>query len=292
VILALTPPAWAQTSQAAKPTQGAAAKGTSPAFQQACIDLLNGRLPSGGAKAADALRDACNGLMQERTQAQREAEERAQAQKAAAAAKGAAPSGTGAGAPQPGAGQGSAAAQGTGVGAAFVQAGQELTGQKRGLPMGMRSSGRPVGYTLITNPVGWFTGLGINAEVFGAINPKFSWVGGARYSRTDSTSGAVDTFGLEGGADWFLIGQHNEGLRVGPRLELAFGRDPSQSSANFGWLGLSGEAGYNFIATNGITGTVAVGLGGRIAGHKREDFSSFTGGEFGAYAKLGIGYSW
>ena len=58
-------------------------------------------------------------------------------------------------------------------------------------------------------------------------------------------------------------------------------------------MGLSGEVGYNFIATNGITGLVAGGLGGRVAGDSQnEDFESFVGGEFGPYAKIGFGFSW
>lgn len=287
VMLAAAPAAFAQT------VHGAETGGTSTAFQQACVDLLNGRLPPGGAGAADALRDACGRLMKERTQAQRDAEDRAQAQQALAEQprRQARDGGTGAGPSEAGTGQGSAAAQGTGVGAAFEEAGRELVGPRRGAAMGMKRGGR-VGYSLITNPIGWFNGLGINAELFGSLLPKVSWAGGARYSRTDATNGSVDTFGVEGGADYFLIGRNNEGLRVGPRLEVAFGRESFQTSTDFGWLGLSGEVGYNFIATNGITGSVAAGVGGRIAGHKRQDFASFTGGEFGPYAKLGIGYSW
>jgi hypothetical protein len=37
---------------------------------------------------------------------------------------------------------------------------------------------------------------------------------------------------------------------------------------------------------------VAGGFGGRIAGHKQENFASMTGGEFGPHAKVGTGYSW
>jgi hypothetical protein len=126
----------------------------------------------------------------------------------------------------------------------------------------------------------------------GAEGERTCTRGGLRFSRTDATNGSVTTFGAEGGIDYFVFGRNNEGLRVGPRLELAFGRESFQTATDFGWLGLSGEVGYNFVASNGITGLAAVGLGGRIAGHKREDFSSFTGGEFGPYAKLGVGYSW
>lgn len=293
VMLAAAPAAWAHDASAKQGKQ-APATATSNAFQQACVDLLNGRLPPGGAKATDALREACTRLMQDRTQAQRDAEERAEASRALAEqsrGQGAA-AGTGAGPAQSADGQASAAAEGTGVGAAFAQAGSELVGPRRGTAMGMKRGGKPVGYTLVTNPIGWFDGLGVNAELFGSLLPKVSWVGGARYSRTDATNGSVNTFGIEGGADYFVIGRNNEGLRIGPRLEAAFGRESFQTSTDFGWLGLSGEVGYNFVATNGITGALAAGLGGRIAGDEREDFASFTGGEFGPYAKVGIGYSW
>jgi hypothetical protein len=182
---------------------------------------------------------------------------------------------------------------GGGVLAAFEQAGSELVGRSERLPMGMRRAG-PVDYTLITNPVGWFNGLGVNAEVFGVIppQPKFSWIAGARYSRTDATAGSVSTFGAVGGIDWFILGRNNEGLRVGPRVDVAAGREEFEDNT-FGRLGLGGEVGYNFIASNGITGLVAGGLGGRVAGdEENEDFESFVSGEFGPYAKIGFGFSW
>lgn len=292
---ALAPAARAQDAQAeqAQDTQAAA---TSSAFEQACVDLLQGRVPSGGPEAIDALKKACEGLMDARTSAQREAMERAQVRQELAAAQGEASeaaTGTGAAPGEPSQaaeGQGSEAAQG--LGAAFAQAGRELTRTGGTRVLGRKSAGGPVRFSLLTNPVGWFTGLGINAEGFGSIVPKVSWVGGLRYSRTDATNGSVNTFGLEGGADYFVYGRHNEGLRIGPRLELALGRESFQTATNFAWLGLSGEVGYNFVATNGITGSLSGGVGGRIAGDEREDFSSFTGGEFGPYAKVGLGYSW
>jgi hypothetical protein len=287
---ALAPAARAQDAQ-----QGSEQAGTSPAFEQACVDLLQGRVPTGGPDAIRALRSACESLMEERTAAHVEAGERAAVQRelAATAPPGEPATGTGA-APGEGSqaaeGQGSEAAQG--IGAAFAQAGRELTSSGGTRVLGRKARG-PVRFSLVTNPVGWFTGVGINAEGFGSIVPKVSWVGGLRYSKTDASSGTVNTFGVEGGADYFLYGRNNEGLRIGPRLELAVGRETFQDTTNFAWMGLSGEVGYNFIATNGITGLASVGVGGRIAGDERDDdFSSFTGGEFGPYAKLGIGYSW
>ena len=160
--------------------------------------------------------------------------------------------------------------------------------------MGMRQRG-PVGYSLVTNPVGWFNGLGVNAELFGAFMavPKFSWVAGARYSEADASNGTASTFGAMAGVDSFVIGRNNEGLRVGPRLEVAAGRERFQGSTTYARLGMSGELGYNFIASNGISGLLAAGLGGRVAGDSQnDDFASFVGGEFGPYIKFGLGYSW
>ncbi len=268
---------------------------TSDAFDRACHDLLNGRMPS-DPKAIQTLKDACGSLMSGRAderldalkQRQQQAEARAQLRQMA--------QGGGGASVQPG--QSSAAPeQGQGVLAAFGQAAGELTGRSPSGGMGMLRRG-PASWTLFTNPIGWFSGLGINATLFHSFAdaPKFSWVAGARYSATDSTNGTASTFGAMGGADWFILGGHNEGLRIGPRLELAAGQERFGTGAatnTFARLGLSGEVGYNFLATNGISGTAAVGLGGRVAGDsKNENFSSFVGGEFGPYLSVGLGYSW
>jgi hypothetical protein len=153
----------------------------------------------------------------------------------------------------------------------------------------------PIENTLVTNPIGWFSGLGMNVEYQRPLEavPRVSWAVGGRFSRTDATNGRVSAFGLGGGADLFLIGGRNQGLRVGPRLELAFGTEDIQGKTTFGRVGASGEVGYNFVATNGITAEGAVGLGGRLAGDSKNDsFTSFTGGDFGPYVKLGLGLSW
>lgn len=262
--------------------------GTSDAFDRACVDLLHGRLPE-GEKAMRSLRDACAGLMSGRVDDRLEAERRRQAQLQAREALRAQAEG------RVTPGQSSAPPEaGEGVRAAFGQAASELGGGGRGMPLGMKQRG-PVKYLLVTNPVGWFSGLGVNAELFGSFEdaPKFSWVAGARYAAADATNGTASTFGGEVGADFFIVGQHNEGLRIGPRLELAAGRERFQGSTTFARLGMSGELGYNFIASNGISGTVGVGIGGRVAGDDKNDsFASFVGGEFGPYAKVGLGYSW
>jgi hypothetical protein len=196
---------------------------------------------------------------------------------------------------EPGVGrQGPSAGQS--VGAAFTSAGRELFGQGQKLPMGMRSAG-PSKNLLLTNPLGWFTGLGVNASYSRAFDglDKVSWVGQARYSSTDSSTGTATTFGVGAGLDWFFYGRNNEGLRIGPRLSGAFGTEDvgTGGTTSFGRLGLSGELGYNFIASNGLAASVAGGVGGRIAGDEQnEDFANFTGGEFGPYLQLGIGYGW
>jgi hypothetical protein len=122
---------------------------------------------------------------------------------------------------------------------------------------------------------------------------KFWGVAGARYSSADASNGTVSTFGAMGGVDWFIVGRNNEGFRVGPRVEVAAGREEFGNDTTFARMGLGGELGYNFIASNGITGLVAAGLGGRVAGDdQNDDFESFVGGEFGPYLKLGLGFSW
>jgi hypothetical protein len=185
---------------------------------------------------------------------------------------------------------------GQSVGAAFTTAGSELFGQGQKQPMGMRSGGSTKNL-LQTNPLGWFTGLGVNASYSRAFDglDKVSWVGQARYSSTDSSTGTATTFGVGAGLDWFFYGRNNEGLRIGPRLSGAFGTEDvgTGGTTSFGRLGLSGELGYNFIASNGLAASVAGGVGGRIAGdEENEDFASFTGGEFGPYLQLGVGYGW
>ncbi len=280
-------------------TEGAAAASatgpTSDAFDRACHDLLNGRMPS-DPKAIQTLKDACGSLMSGRADERLDALKQEQAQAAAREQLRRMAEGQANGNVQPG--QSSAAPQqGQGVLAAFGEAAGELTGRSPRGGMGMLRRG-PAAWTLFTNPIGWFSGLGINATLFHSFEdaPKFSWVAGARYSATDATNGTASTFGAMGGADWFILGGHNAGLRIGPRLELAAGQErfgTSTSTSSFARLGLSGEVGYNFLATNGISGTAAIGLGGRVAGSdKNENFSSFVGGEFGPYLSVGLGYSW
>jgi hypothetical protein len=288
--VALAAPAAAQQGNGQPGGQG----GTSNAFEQACIDLIRGRVPPGGPKAISSLKSACAGLVDSRTEAQLQAAEQQRARRELQAAQGEVREAQGQaehqGRVQPG--QSSAQPeQGQGVLASFEQAGRELV-HNPGRAIGMTRGG-PVVNTLMTNPIGYFTGLGFNLEYFRAFMPRVNWSAGARYSTTDATNGNATTFGLMGGADLFVIGRNNEGLRIGPRVELAIGRETFQGETTFARMGLSGEVGYNFIATNGLTGILAAGIGGRVAGdNANENFQSFTGGEFGPYVKLGLGFSW
>jgi len=287
---ALTPPALAQQSKSQSPAPAVAK--TSDAFDRACVDLLNGKPPAQG---ADELRDACSGLMKARIEERKKAEEKAAAAKTAAQQKAA---GKGAAPPPAAAGQATTQPEpGKSVLSAFGQAGNELIGNRpAGAPprpgLGMQRSGQPYSWTLVTNPVGWFTGQGVNAEIWRQFQSRFAFIGGAHYSQTAASERTVYTLGFLAGTDFFILGKNNEGLRLGPRLDFSFGRDNSTNNDTTKRLGLAGELGYNFIASNGITGQAAFGLGGRVAGDKNNELSSAVGGEFGPYVKLGLGYSW
>jgi hypothetical protein len=291
-VLAVASPAWAQQQQDQPPqdqpaASGATAQATSDAFERACVDLIHGKTPK-GQRATDALRDACASLMKARTEDRAQAERQRQARAAMRAQASAQGSGSTQG--------GQSAAQvepGESALAAFVAAGNELVGARPRGMMGMRRSGEPFSSTLVTNPVGWFTGIGVNAELARPFREKFSWTAGAHYSQANATDTSLYTLGVLAGTDWFILGQNNEGFRVGPRLDYSFGREATPGGNETRQrLGLAGELGYNFIATNGITGEAAFGVGGRIAGDKNTELSSSVGGDFGPYVKLGVGYSW
>lgn len=180
--------------------------------------------------------------------------------------------------------------------AAFEQAGRELVGRGGGpgAERGMRQRG-PTLNRVTTNPIGWFSGLGMNLTVSRALEEvsRLSWVVEARYARANASTGNITTFGFGGGADVYVIGGNNEGLRIGPRLEVAVGDDSIGGNTTFARLGASGELGYDFIASNGLALSAAGGLGGRLAGDEQnEEFTSFTGGELGPYLKLGLGFAW
>jgi hypothetical protein len=283
------------TSAVAQQGQDAPAPGTSDAFDRACVDLLHGRTPR-GAQATETLRDACGALLNARAEERKAAERRAEQQRQARAAQTQAQAQAQGKQAQPQAGQTAAPVEpGESVLAAFAAAGNELVGNRPRGAMGLRRTGTPFQNTLTTNPVGWFTGVGVNAELLRSFRPQFAWTAGAHYSQANATDTSLYTLGVSGGVDYFLLGQHNEGLRLGPRLDYSFGREATDSAEGTGTrtrLGLAGELGYNFIATNGISGQAAFGVGGRILGDENEELSSAVGGDFGPYVKVNVGYSW
>jgi hypothetical protein len=257
------PAAQSQIQHPTTPATPGAAPTAARPLADRCVDLLGGRVQAG--EDVVALRASCEALVR------RGDVEGVQAGLASS--------------PPP---------QGPSAQAAFTQAGSELVGRDSGKVGLGRTTRGPVKNTLLTNPLGWFSGLGVNTEY---IRPfpwdHASWVAAARFSRTKASDGAVSTFGIGGGADLFIYGRGNEGVRIGPRIDLAFGRETIDGSSDFARLGASAEIGYNFIASNGLTALVAGGFGGRLAGDSQdEDFASYTGGEDGPYLKLGIGYSW
>lgn len=150
--------------------------------------------------------------------------------------------------------------------------------------------------TLTTDPIGIITGDGLNAQYMRPIAPKVSAVGGASFGRLNAGGGTVSKFGANLGADYFLFGRYNEGLRIGPRLNLGVGRESIVDSPNtFGTFGVTGELGYNFIASNGITAGAAGGLGFVSGGEVSNENVSpgvSTGTRPDTYAKINLGYSW
>ncbi len=265
---AAAPPQAAVQPQGAQPPaagqpQGAgqASAGTTPGRTLAddCVDLLNGRAQPGVDVAG--LRARCEGLL-----------------------RGGAVGAAGVGTATP--------PQGQDVPSGFAPADRELVAPRR-VGLGMTSRG-PVNNTLVTNPLGWFSGLGVNAIYMRPFPwDHASWLVGARYSRTNASNGDVSAFGLGTGADLFLFGRNNEGLRIGPRFDLSFGRETVQGSSSFARLGASAEIGFNYVAASGVTATVGGGYGVRLAGDAQdESFTSYTGGEDGPYLTLGVGYSW
>ena len=147
--------------------------------------------------------------------------------------------------------------------------------------------------TLVTDAVGTFTGIGLNAEYQRPLAEKISGVAGAHYSRTNTVGGSATTFGGTLGADYFLVGGYNQGLRLGPRV----GVDVGGVSANSGdtnidaRVGLAGELGYNWMGRSGVSMQLALGAGGRVGGSVGGLNDQF-GGDFGPYVRANVGWSW
>jgi hypothetical protein len=143
------------------------------------------------------------------------------------------------------------------------------------------------------NAIGLFMGDGVNADYARAIEGRLAGVVAARFSRTDSSAGQATKYGFSAGADYFLLGRNNEGLRVGPRLNFDFSTaEAGDTDADGGRLGAAAEAGYNWISTRGLTAQAALGWEERLAGAVHSDDDGDRGSRDGAYVKVNLGYSW
>jgi hypothetical protein len=174
---------------------------------------------------------------------------------------------------------------------AVKSVGKELESEQRTMTQGMGLVGdKFIKNTVTLDVAGVAFGDGINGQWVRSTTPKFSTVVGGNYSRTDGVGGAITKFGAEVGLDYFVIGQHNEGLRIGPRVVGSVGVDTTGSSAGFADVGAGAELGYNFISRQGITAGAAAGwdllFKGRLGGSSEGDIDGHP------YGKLNVGYSW
>jgi hypothetical protein len=163
-----------------------------------------------------------------------------------------------------------------------------LRGDQSPLAMGELNDGRAVKNTITTSATGLFLGQGVNAAFSRSFSEKFSGVVGANFSRTRAAGGALTNFGAMAGVDWFIIGQYNEGLRLGPRIDVGLGADTVGTSETFASIGLAGELGYNWIASNGIT----AGLGAGLHGQRGGVINGLGAGTWVPYGTVNVGYSW
>ena len=163
-----------------------------------------------------------------------------------------------------------------------------LRGDQSPLAMGELQDGRAVKNTLTTSATGLFLGQGVNANFSRSFSEKFSGVLGANFSRTRAVDGALTSFGAMAGVDWFIIGQYNEGLRLGPRIDVGLGADTVGDNQTFASIGIAGELGYNWIASNGIT----AGLGAGLHGQRGGVTNGLGAGSWFPYGSVNVGYSW
>ncbi len=171
-------------------------------------------------------------------------------------------------------------------GNAIQQAGSELLGLRQGRPADVTN-------TLTTDPVGLFGGEGVNAQLSHVYNDDISLIAQGRFSRTNAMTGSLTVFGFGVGFDYYLLGGRNQGLRVGPRADLDFGRDNvTATGETFTRLGIAGEVGYNWVASNGISAMVGGGLDLRLAGALQDNVALHGSGDLSPYLRLGVGYSW
>jgi hypothetical protein len=183
---------------------------------------------------------------------------------------------------------------GAGLAQGIREGSDSLRGEHKALPMGALSSGKDVRNTLTTDPIATVTGDGLNLDYMHSLGNKFDWDLGGRFARTQLGGAAATSFGVKGGVDYFIIGRHNEGLRIGPRVELGLG-GTSQAGAGstLGSFAAGGELGYNWIASNGLTAGLAGGLRELVGGQPVSVAGApSVASSFGPYGKLNLGYSW
>lgn len=161
---------------------------------------------------------------------------------------------------------------------------------------GILGNGNAVHNSLTNNPLGFFSGEGLNLMYARALSRKISGDIGANYSRVNSGDGSATVYGFTLGADWFLIGQHNEGLRIGPRVNFNAGNSTIGRNTLDGEFSAAGELGYNWIASNGITLGAGAGVAGRLGGALdiENNNQNESAGRFylKPYGRLNVGYSW
>jgi hypothetical protein len=188
---------------------------------------------------------------------------------------------------------GRAEAVGNGLATSIGEAKDAVKGEPSQLERGQLDEGRNVRNTVTLSPFAMLTGSGLNFLYARPASEKLSWVAGANFARTAIADGAAMTLGVTGGVDYFLMGGNNEGLRIGPRLELGLGRNSIGANSAFGQAALAGEVGYNWISSKGLTAEAGLGLHGSVGASTLADATrGNVAGNFGPYGKLGIGYSW
>lgn len=190
---------------------------------------------------------------------------------------------------------GRAEAIGSGVADSVSEATSAATGEPSRLERGMTNRGE-ISSTVTTDALGLIAGDGLNATLSYSFTPKISGVAGAEYSRTSAgAAGAVTKFGVRTGADYFILGKNNEGLRIGPRLELGLGGSSLGDGGGFANLGAGAEVGYNWISSRGLTAGAGLGMRGLIGGgaaNSGDEDGNFLDNDLGAYGSVNLGYSW
>jgi hypothetical protein len=161
---------------------------------------------------------------------------------------------------------------------------------ERSAEMGYLRRGTSIDSSITTNPLGWFTGDGINLEYGYSFLPKWSGVVSGKFARTELADRSATAWGVGGGADYFILGRNNEGLRVGPRFAFDFGGETVGADSDFANAGVGGELGYNWVAANGLTAQAGGGVLANVA--RAADAELENEDNFSPYLKLNLGYSW